>query len=72
MYFNHLKGAQDQRFVRNDSVESIMVNKKYKKQAMFVNMSLERSSTIDNRNVYDLDNPIKKIPVKYPDIRPHY
>jgi hypothetical protein len=53
MCFNHLKGAQEQRFIKNESIESIMVNKKFKKQAMFVNMSQERYSTLENRNVYD-------------------
>jgi hypothetical protein len=31
MIFNHIKGSYEQRFVKNESIEKIMTNKKYKK-----------------------------------------
>ena len=38
MIFNHIKGSYEQRFVKNESIDKILTNKKYRKQAMYVNM----------------------------------
>lgn len=37
---------------------------------MFVDMNRERNTMLDNRNVYDENQPMPKIPIKYPDIKP--
>lgn len=74
MVFNEFikQGPHEKRFEKNESVEKILANKKYRKQPMFVDMGRQRNTDMDDRNVYDHENPVRRYPVKCPDIAPQY